>query len=84
MMGYGFHGVGMGGFGLLFVGMAFKFAFLLIIVGLIIYLFRRFRHGGYARHPREERMHATEILAERFARGEITEEEYRRMKEVLK
>ncbi len=70
MMGYGF---GMGIFGMLIN--------LLIIVGVIYLIIRLVKNDGTKRGNEQT---ADLILAERFARGEITDEEYKRMKKVLK
>ncbi|WP_342479885.1 SHOCT domain-containing protein [Paenibacillus sp. FSL L8-0340] len=70
MMGYGF------GFGIF--GLIINF---LLIVGVIYLVIRWVRGNGNSRFndntPRR-------ILDERFARGEITEEEYYRMKNILR
>jgi putative membrane protein len=49
-------------------------------VGLVAFLVTRFRRGGppWARHTGQS------VLAERFARGDITAEEYRARRDVLK
>jgi putative membrane protein len=49
-------------------------------VGLIVFVVTRFRRGGppWARHSGHT------VLAERFARGDITAEEYRARRDVLK
>ena len=70
MMGYGF---GMGWIGML--------VHLFIIVG-VIYLVVKLVVGDMGTRRNEKT--AEKILAERFARGEITDEEYKRMKEVLR
>ncbi|MDI3317699.1 MAG: SHOCT domain-containing protein [Bacillota bacterium] len=56
----------------------------LAIIGLIVWLIVR-RPGGGAVLPAEPAGdRALEVLRERYARGEITEEEYKRMRDVLK
>mgnify|MGYP001102485429 FL=1 len=52
------------------------FLFFLFWVGVVVFFGRRWR--------REPRRSGEEILAERYARGEITEEEYRERREVLR
>ncbi|MFO7294159.1 MAG: SHOCT domain-containing protein [Actinomycetes bacterium] len=52
------------------------FLFFLFWVGVAVFFGRRWR--------REPRRSGEEILAERYARGEITEEEYRERREVLR
>jgi putative membrane protein len=49
-------------------------------VGLVAFLVTRFRRGGppWARHSGES------VLAERYARGDITAEEYRQRRDVLR
>lgn len=70
MMGYGF------GFGILGVILN-----LLLILG-VIYLMIRWVRGDESVRGKEST--PERILAERFARGEITEEEYVRMKSILR
>ena len=70
MMGYGF---GMGLIGMLF--------YLLVIIGVIYLVIKLVADD--VRMRRNEKP-AEKILAERFARGEITDEEYIRMKGVLR
>ncbi len=68
MMGPGFGGV-------------FMVIFWILIVFLIVYVAGRlFRQGGIG----EERNKAADILNERYARGEISREEYERIKEDLR
>jgi putative membrane protein len=55
-------------------------AFWGLIIWLIVALFR----GSGRSWPRHESPDPEQILAERFARGEIDEEEYRRRLEVLR
>jgi len=50
--------------------------FFLFWVGVAVFFGRRFRHT-----PRRS---GEEVLAERYARGEITEDEYRERLEVLR
>ena len=66
--GYGFMGVGMA----LFWG--------LLIFGIVVLL--RYTGGGRGQPPAPDS--AERILAERFARGEIDEQEYRQRLDVLR
>ena len=74
MMGYGY-GI-MGGFGMIIP---------LILTGLIIYAIVRFSqdsHRNYDHHF--HRNDALDILNERYAKGEISEEEYIQKKKTLR
>ncbi len=65
---------------------------ILAIVALVVFLVRGTTsrdpgHGGEAappRHPGSGRSRAQEILDERYARGEITDEEYRERRRHLR
>ncbi|WP_040949000.1 SHOCT domain-containing protein [Gorillibacterium massiliense] len=70
MMGYGF---GMGIFGFII-----NFA---VIIGVVYLVIRFVKSEGNGRGAEKR---AEEILAERFARGEITEDEYKQMKKALR
>ena len=70
MMGYGF---GFGIFGFIIN--------LLLIVGVIYLVIRWVSGEGISR---DKESSPSRILAERFARGEITEEEYLRMRSILR
>lgn len=73
-MGYGY-GM-MGGFG---------FIIPLILIGLIIYAVVRLLPGGnrnYSNHRTEN--DALDILNQRYAKGEISEEEYVKKKKILR
>ncbi len=81
MYGYGVsHGFG-------FFGEIFSLAFWVFVIWLIVGLFR----GGYQRgkgccggHGDEQRLDsATEILRQRFAKGEISKEEFEEKLKVL-
>lgn len=72
MMGYGF------GFGM--IGLIINF---LLIVG-VVYLVIKWVRGEGNRNTRYNDNNPERILDERFARGEITEEEYFRMKSILR
>ena len=82
MMG-GF-GSGFGGFGL--IGMLFNLVltvgFLIVLVFLAVWLWRRFNLTNRTitlSHPAGPAASAKEILQMRYARGEITREQYQQM-----
>lgn len=65
----------------------FMFVIKLLVIGLLVYvIYRFFKRSDIKSDFRThvlERDRSLAILKERFARGEITEEEYSRMKELL-
>lgn len=69
----GWWGLGVTLFSLLFIA--------LIVVGVVV-LARSFSEGG-GRVRRPEGSRALDILDERFARGEVDEEEYERRRRIL-
>ncbi len=77
MMGWGWHG----GYGMGPVGWLFMFLFWgLIIVGLVLLVRWLWDHGRPAAGGADAPI---EILKRRYARGEITKEEFDRMKQDL-
>lgn len=85
--GYGGWNMGpgmMGGWGMGWLGMIFMVVFWgLVIVGLVLlirWLIQATRGEKSSSHPGSR---ALEILKERYARGEITQEEFDRMKRDL-
>lgn len=54
----------------------------ILVIVLLVYLVVRFL-GESAGKTRDDKNGALEILRKRYARGEISEEEYRRMKDEL-
>ncbi len=80
MGGWGF-GHGFGGWGMGLIGMIVPLVIFLVVIYFIYKLFNRTLHtrnfGMQSHHE------ASEILAVRFARGEISEEEYQRLKNLL-
>ena len=78
-----FDGIGVGPievvFGLLMT--ALWIGFWVLIVMLIIRLVRR---GGHHHHDRERGSAALDVLEERYARGEITREEFQERRAVLR
>ncbi len=88
-MWYGMHGMGWGmmGFGWIFGGLFFVL-FLTLIVFLIVRLvrgprhwYKHMHHGHYGHHGYYE--DPLEILKHRYAKGEITKEQYEDMKKDL-
>jgi putative membrane protein len=76
MMGYGFDGGGFGGIWML--------GGLLVMVGfvvLLVWAIGAMSRGGTSREP--ERPAALDILRERYARGEITAQEFEQAKKTL-
>jgi len=79
MMGYGY-GNSMGWLGMGF-GMLMNLAFTALLIMAVIWMFKAVFRGG---HREEKSTGALEILKERYARSEITSEEYQHMKNELK
>jgi putative membrane protein len=77
MMGYGWAGWGDGFW--MFVGLLLMIGFVLLIVWAISIVSR----AGNAPTHDPSRSRPSEILRERFARGEITEQEFEQAKKVL-
>ncbi len=80
MMGYGGYGYGMMGYGW---GWIIMLGILIIVVLGIIALFRYLQHPGTA-YRNDLSNKAIDILNERYARGEISDEEYKRKKAEMK
>lgn len=78
MMGYGFSGpfgwLGMG------LGIIVHLAFTVLIIMAAVWLFKALFRSGSQNEPRTD---ALEILKQRYAKGEITTDEYQRMKKEL-
>ena len=77
MMG-GFFGGGLGWIGMIF-GFIFFVAIVIGVIFLIVWLVRR--SGCCATHKTST--HSLEILKERYAKGELTKEQYENMKKEL-
>ena len=78
MMGSGFgNSMGWLGMGL---GMIINLAFTALIIMAVIWMFKAVSRGE---HQVERQTGAIEILKERYAKGEITSEEYQRTKKEL-
>ncbi len=74
------HGFGWGG------GMWFGSIFWLAFLGIIIWAVISFTNNQKKNHPENPTFHGEtplEILKKRFARGEISEEEFEKMKKEL-
>lgn len=72
MMGYGY---GMMGFGMIIP---------LLLIGVIVYaVIKLTQNNGNSYHRRDDN-HALDILNQRYARGEISEEEYAKKKKILR
>lgn len=81
MYWYG-HGLGGWGFALMAISQVLFWALIIAgIVALVRYVGRRTQHTGW---PGAARPTPEQLLAERFARGEISEEEYRRGLDLLR
>lgn len=80
MMGFGYGYGGFGGCGL--TGGGFGMMIIpLILIGIIIYAI--FKMQGSNAGNRVEYNNSIEILNERYARGEITEDEYKQKKSLI-
>lgn len=66
------------GYGWFFPG----FFWIIIWIFIVIFIFRGGRHRWEDRYDREK--NAEEVLADRFARGEIDEKEYEKRLEVIR
>ena len=83
MMMYGWDSWGWGGWVLMVLAMAVFWA--LVITGIVITI--RYVAGGNVhtdRHPSLGSPRAEDVLAERFARGEIDEDEFRRRRAAIR
>jgi len=78
MMGYGY-GSSMGWLGMGF-GIIIHLAFIALIIMAAIWMFKTAFRGE---HREEKQTGAIEILKQRYAKGEITSEEYKSMKKEL-
>jgi putative membrane protein len=75
------HGMGGWGYGLMVVGFVLFWG--LVIAGLVL-LVRYLRRGDRAASATPPPPSAEQVLAERFARGDIDEDEYRKRLQVLR
>jgi putative membrane protein len=87
-MGYGgyymHNGYGMGWVGWILMTALFLLLATALAVGIVVLLRASRRNGSPSEHEGDGRPPADRMLDERFARGEIDEEEYRRRREVLR
>lgn len=78
MMGYGFSSplgwIGMG------FGMIIHLAFTALVIMAVIWMFKAVFRGG---HQSVKHSDASEILKQRYAKGEISSEEFQRIKKEL-
>ena len=83
MMGYGFGGPFGGGMSWLGAGFGLitHLAFTILIIMAAIWLFKAAFRGNY--HNFNQQNDAMEILKQRYAKGEISSEEFQRMKKEL-
>ena len=77
-----FYGNGMGGWVMVLMTVTSLLFWGLVIAGVVL-LVRNLGRGGQATPPSGHRQVPEQILAERFARGEMNEEEYQRRLQVL-
>jgi len=77
MMG-GFFGGGLGWIGMIFC----LIFFVAIVIGIILLIVWLVRRTGYNITDKTS-MHSLEILKERYAKGELTKEQYENMKKEL-
>ena len=77
-MMWGWPMMGFGGFGMIF-GFIFFVAIVIGVILLIVWLVRR---SGYNITDKTG-IHSLEILKERYAKGELTKEQYENMKKEL-
>jgi putative membrane protein len=82
MMGGGMmHGYGFGGMGLFggWIGLIFNLAILIGIVLLVVWAVKRFTNGSTSGNQLPGNQSPREILQARYARGEITRDQYQQI-----
>lgn len=72
-----------GGWGMHGLGIVWMVLFWALVIAAVYFLIRAFMGNGIDR-PDREGDRALEILEERFARGELTEEEFEQKKQALR
>jgi putative membrane protein len=75
--GYGYGGFGPAsniGYGGMFLGMGFRMLVFIVLIGVAVKLFKSYSNKSNS---------AMKILNEKFANGEMTQEEYLKRKEIL-
>lgn len=66
-------------------GFLSQIVLVVLVIAFIVYLVKPSKHRHHLENPKyQEYSSALKILQERFAKDEITEEEYERKKEILK
>jgi putative membrane protein len=80
-MGYGMQGYGFGGLGLWggLIGLVFNVALIVAIIWLIVWAVRRFTSGPSHWNQASGTQSPRDVLQMRYARGEITREQYQQM-----
>lgn len=80
MMGYGY-GIGMMGGGWIWM-----MIIPILLIGVIVYAVIKLTDSNHSRYDRQygDVNRAMDILNQRFANGEISEEEYKRKKDMLR
>ena len=76
-----FGSFGMGGYGMMGFGMGFGFLFMLLFLGVLIWLVVTFINAGQSGKKEEN---PSIILKKRYASGEITRKQYEEMKKELR
>lgn len=76
-----FGGFGMGGYGMMGFGMGFGFLFMLLFFGAIVWLIVAIVNSNQS--SRYDNQDSLTILKKRYARGEITQKQYAKMKKEL-
>lgn len=74
------YGNGLNGWGYALMTISMVVFWALIIYGVVLFA----RYLGRSNRPRDQRPAPEDLLAERFARGEIDEQEYRQRLEALR
>src|SRR3990167_8977582 len=72
---------GMGGYGMMGFGMGFGFIFMLLFLGIIIWLIVTLINS--AQSNKKDDSDPLTILKKRFAKGEITKKQFEKMKKEL-
>ncbi len=76
-----FIGSGMGHWGI--GGGVIGWGITLLIIGLVVLVLLQLNKSGRKRDPHADTMDSLKIVKSRYAKGEITEQEYLRMRDVL-
>ena len=82
MMNWYGNGMNGWGYGLMTISMLLFWA--LVITGVVVVVRYLSRHGGLTSNAQPGHRTPEQILSERFARGDIDDEEYRQRTEVLR